>query len=600
MIRFDRALGAVLVGVLAVCVTPSTASAQEEASPDPRFEGFVPVTDAMHQDPDPDDWLMWRRTLDSWGYSPLDQIDRDNVDRIRQVWGRAMEPGINEATPLVYDGIMYLVNPGDVIQALDATSGDLLWEYRWDIVDDLADYNEWGLRQRNLTIYGDRIFHTTADGWLIALDARTGELEWETKTFDYRNYIDHTSAPIVVRGMLVSGEHCRPHSTLEGGCAVRAHDPETGEELWRRHVIARPGEPGGDTWGGLPLEERRHASTWLPGSYDPELDLIYWGTAVPAPSPEVLRGTGEGDLLYTNSTLALDPDDGSIVWYHQHLPRDNWDLDHPFERMLVTTEVAPDPDEVRWINPDVTPGEERRVVTGVFGKPGIVWSMDRETGEFLWARETIFQNVIADLDPRTGEVTINEDVIPRDIRNPVLACPSAQGGKNWAAGAYSPLTGAMYVPMDNVCSRVAPAFREARIEDGYAIRAEGVIHESAGGKAGTIAAVSASTGEMLWRHDQRASVNHNPLLTTGGGLVFSGDMSRAFRAFDQQTGEILWESRLHSPATGFPITYAVDGRQYLAVVVGGGMPGNSTLTPEIDVASGGNAVLVYALPESRR
>lgn len=597
MIRSDRALTALLAALI-LSSLPAPAGGQEDAPPAPLLEGFEPVTDAMLQDPEPEDWLMWRRTLDSRGYSPLDRIDRDNVERIRQVWGRAMEPGINEATPLVHDGVMYLVNPGDVVQALDATDGDLLWEYRWDIVDDLSEYSDWGLRQRNLTIYGDRVFHATADGYLIALDARTGELEWETKTFDYRDYIDHTSAPIVVRGMLVSGEHCRPHSTLEGGCAVRAHDPETGEELWRRHVIARPGEPGGDSWGGLPLEERRHASTWLPGSYDPELDLIYWGTAVPAPSPETLRGTGEGDLLYTNSTLALDPDDGDIVWYRQHLPRDNWDLDHPFERILLTTEVAPDPEEVRWINPDLRSGEERRVVTGVFGKPGIVWAVDRETGEFLWARETIHQNVIADIDPRTGEVTINEDVIPSDIREPVLACPSAGGGKNWAAGAYSPLTGAMYMPMDNTCSRVAPAFREARIEDGYAIRAEGLIPESADGSLGTVMSISASTGETLWRHDQRASVTRNPLLATGGGLVFGGDAARSFRAFDQETGEVLWETRLHSPATGFPITYAVDGRQYVAVVVGGGMAGNSTLTPEVDAVSGGNAVLVFALPES--
>ena len=559
---------------------------------------FTPVTDATLQNPAPEDWLSWRRTLDSWGYSPLDQIDRDNIGQIVEVWSRPMsDAGPNQATPLVYDGIMYLVNPGDIVQALDATNGELIWEFRWDIPEDLADYTDWGLRQRNIAIYGDKIFHTTAAGYLLALDARTGELVWSTRTFDYTDYMDHTAGPIVARGIVVSGEHCRPFSPLPGGCSVRAHDAETGEELWRRYVPARPDEPGGDTWGGLPLERRTHSSTWMPGSYDPELDLIYWGTAVPSPSPEVLRGSGDADLLYTNSTLALDPDTGEIVWYFQHLPRDNWDLDHPFERLLVDVVVAPDPEEVRWINPNITPGEERRVVTGIPGKTGIVWTLDRETGEFLWARETVFQNVISEIDPRTGRPTINEEAIPTEVGDPVLACPNTSGGKLWAAGAYSPLTDVMYMPLDNTCFDIAPAVEEWAVEDGYAIRTSSFIPESADGNLGTIVAISASTGRTVWQYDQRASVNRSPMLATGGHLLFGGDQNRRFRAFDQETGEILWEIVHESPASGFPITYAVNGRQYLAVVIGGGT-GSMMLTPELDDASGNNAILVYALPDS--
>jgi len=563
------------------------------------LEDFIPVTDAMLQNPDPGDWLSWRRTLDSWGYSPLDQIDRSNVHRIEEVWSRPMSRAApNQATPLVYDGVMYLVNPGDLIQAIDATNGDLIWEFWWDIPEDLADYTDFGLRQRNIAIYGDKIYHATAAGFLIALDARTGELVWTTKTFDYRQNMDHTSGPIVARGLLISGEHCRPFSPLPGGCSVRAHDPETGEELWRRFVPARPGEPGGDTWGGLPVERRTHSSTWMPGSYDPDLDLIYWGTAVPAPSPEVLRGSGDADLLYTNSTLALDPDTGEIVWYFQHLPRDNWDLDHPFERLLVNAVVAPDPEEVRWINPGVTPGEERRVVTGIPGKTGIVWTLDRETGEFLWARETLLQNVIEDVDVLTGRPIINEATIPGEVGSPpVVACPAPSGGKLWAAGAYSPLTDAMYMPFNNTCMNLAPSVDEWSVEDGYAIRTNSFIPESANGMLGTIMAISASTGATVWRYDQRASVNRSPMLATGGYLLFGGDENGRFRAFDQESGEILLEIVLDSPPSGFPVTYAVDGRQYLAVVIGGDAAMSTALTPELGYVSGENSILVLALPE---
>ena len=357
-----------------------------------QVETFTPVTDAVLQNPDPADWLMWRRTLDSWGYSPLDQVDSDNVETLRMVWTRALGPGTNQGTPLVYDGVMYMPNPRDVIQAIDAATGDLIWEHRRDRPDDLADYMIGSLidTNRNLAIYGNLIIDTSADDYVFALDATTGELAWETQILDYKVHpANQISGPIIADGKVISGRSCAP----KGGpnaCVIVAHDATTGAELWRRRLIPAPGEPGDETWGGVPFEDRKHVGAWMVPSYDPELNLVYIGTSVTSPAPKFMLGGINNKHLYHNSTLALDADTGAIVWYYQHL-NDHWDLDHPFERLLVDTAVTPDATAVDWINPRLRPGEMRKVITGIPGKTGVVYTLDRETGEFLWATPTVTQ-----------------------------------------------------------------------------------------------------------------------------------------------------------------------------------------------------------------
>ena len=341
---------------------------------------------------------------------------------------------------MVRGGIMFLPNPGDVIHAIDAVTGDLIWEYRREAPDDLASINyipRTGYNiNRSLALYGDSVFASTGDAHIIRLAAETGELIWEAAAGHYSD-TSHTTGPIIVKGMVVSGRTCAP--IIPGGCWIMAHDAEDGRELWRFHLIPRPGEPGYETWGDMPFEMRRHVGAWHSGSYDPETDLIYWGTSVPAPSPEVLRGSGDGHLLYSNSTVALDPDTGELVWYFQHLPRDNWDLDHPFERILADVPVEPDPEAAWVINPDVPYGETRKVLTGIPGKTGMVWTLDRETGQFLWARPTVFQNVIEAIDPETGGVTVNESIIPRSLEDDYgTVCPGASGGKNLARFELQP------------------------------------------------------------------------------------------------------------------------------------------------------------------
>ncbi len=560
-------------------------------------DGIVPVTDAMLQEPDPADWLMWRRTLDSWGYSPLDEIDRGNVGELRMVWSRALAPGAQQGTPLVYDGVLYMPNPRDVVQALDAATGDLIWEYRRPRPDDLEEFVFAALAEanRNIAIYGSLIIGTSADGYVYALDAATGRLAWETRIVDYSRHPAHqTAGPIIAGGKIVSGRGCLP----QGGphaCVVTAHDAATGAELWRRPLIPAPGEPGDETWGSVPYEERRHVGAWMVPSYDAALNLVYVGTSVTSPAPKFLLGGADRTHLYHNSTLALDADTGRIVWFYQHL-NDHWDLDHPFERLLVDTAVTPDPASVAWINPRLRPGEVRRVLTGIPGKTGVVYTLDRATGEFLWATPTVAQNVVSHIDGATGAVSENAELVFTRERAEVLVCPGyVSGGKDWEAGAYSPLTNLMYFPLRNMCARI--------MADTEGMQLYGLVKRDqiAPGtdQVGTVQAISAETGEIVWKYEQRAGTTS--LVATGGGLIFGGDGNGRFRALDHETGDVLWEINLGSMVTGFPITYAVDGRQYVVASTGRSMSStdNMRLTPELRPSTGNN-LFVFALPAGKR
>ena len=569
---------------------------------------FPPVTDAMLQDPAPSDWLMWRRTLDSWGYSPLAEVNRDNVDQLRMVWTRGLATGTGEITPLAYDGVLYVPQANDVIEAIDALTGDRIWDYGRDHPEGLYDYVGFNARNnRNVAIFDNLIINTSDDGFVFALDAQTGETVWETQVFDYKvNTGTHSAGPIIADGRVISGRSCRSKPTYPGGgpeaCFVAAHDALTGVELWRRQLIPAPGEPGYETWGDVPYEQRQHVGSWMPASYDPELKLIIIGTSVTSPAPKFFLGGVEEDHLYHNSTLALELDTGEIRWYYQHL-NDHWDLDHPFERLLVDTAVAPDPDEVEWINPNLEAGEVRKVITGIPGKTGVVYTLDRETGEFLWATPTVFQNVITNIDGVTGEVILNEEVIFRENEQIVFVCPHLLGGRDWEAGAYSPLTNNMYYGLRNNCAdMMATADFETPRDNQLAneiISGQQAIYSLAARarltpgeeNSGTVRAINAETGRTEWVYEQRAgTVSY---VATGGRLVFGGDVNGRFRAHNDETGEILWEINLGAEVVGYPISYAVDGKQYVAVNTGRGLGGVGT--PETR-PSGGTNLFIFALP----
>jgi alcohol dehydrogenase (cytochrome c) len=546
----------------------------------------------MLQDPEPEDWLMWRRTLDNWGYSPLDQIDRGNVQDLALVWTRALAPGDQEGTPLVHDGVMYFPNPFDITQALDAATGDLLWEYRRPVPEDVGEYFPAPGTNRNIAIYGYYILDNGADGYAYAIDARSGELAWETLILDYKHGAKNSSGPIVANGKVISGRSCEPEGGPEA-CVITAFDAETGEELWRTRTIPRPGEAGDETWGDVPYEQRWHVGMWMVPSFDPELNRIYVGTSVTSPAPKFMLAGPTEQYLYHNSTLALDADTGEIVWYFQHIV-DHWDLDHPFERLLLEIEVAPDPESVTWINPRVRSGEVYKVITGIPGKTGIVYTLDRETGQFLWARGTVMQNVVSSINTESGAGIVNPEKIFTRVGQELLICPSTSGGKNYPAGTYSPVTELMYYPLQNTCMMSTSASDTPSLEDLYAIRNRVQITPGEE-NVGTIEAISVETGETAWKYAQRAGMLS--LMSTGGELLFGGDVNGRFRAYDQVNGDILWEVNLGSAVNGYPITFAVDGRQYVAVSTGGsGLAfGLARLTPEL-MPGTGNQLYVFALP----
>ena len=571
-------------------------------------ESFPSVTDAMLQDPAPSDWLMWRRTLDSWGYSPLTEINQENVSQIRMIWTRDLAAATDEITPLAYNGVLYVPQANDVIEAIDAVSGDVIWSYRRDLPEDVGQWiGPHGSNNRNLAIYENLIIDSSAEGFVFALNAQTGEIVWETQVFDYKvNTGTHSSGPIIADGRVISGRSCKSTLSYGGGgpeaCFVAAHDALTGSELWRRQLIPAPGEPGYETWGEVPYELRQQVGSWTPSSYDPELKLIIFGTSVTSPAPKIFLDGVDRNYLYHNSTLALEIDTGEIRWYYQHL-NDHWDMDHPFERLLVETAVTPDPEEVDWINPDLEAGEVRKVITGIPGKTGVVYTLDRETGEFLWATPTVFQNIIKNIDGASGEVTENPDVVFRETEQVVFVCPTWLGGKNWETGTYSPLTNTMYFPLRNTCADMMATAdfdtqRNTELEreilrGGLALYSLAARHRMAPDtqNLGTVRAINAETGRTEWLHEQRAGTTS--LMATGGGLVFGGDANGRFRAHDHETGEVLWEINLGSPVVGFPISYAVDGKQYVSVNTGPWL--GSIGTPELRPSRGTN-LFIFALP----
>ena len=591
-------------------------------------DSFTPVTDAMLQAPDPADWLTWRRTLDGWGYSPLDEINRANVGELRMTWSRPLGVGSQQGAPLVHDGVMYMPNPRDVIQAIDAATGDLRWEHRRPRPDDLEEYAYLLGANRNVALHGRVVIDTSADGYVYALDVETGLPAWETRVVDYTEHpVHHTSGPIVAAGKVVSGRGCLPRGGPHA-CVVTAHDAATGAEVWRTRMIPAPGEPGDETWGGVPFEQRRHVGAWMPPGFDPDLNLLYVGTSGTDPHPKFLLGGVDKAHLYHNSTLALDADTGEIAWTYQHL-NDHWNLDHPFERLLVDTAVAPDPGAVRWINPRLRPGERRRVVTGIPGKTGVAYTLDRATGEFLWATPTVEQNVIDRIDGATGAVSENPEVVFTREGEEALVCPwSETGGRSWEAGAYSPLTHAMYFSLFNTCSEVwvraggpfsliAKVARRFGFEPSFAplcrmanpvvrffgwpclekigLESRGRVASDAD-RAGVVWAISVETGGTVWKHEQR--VRTTSLVTTGGGLVFVGDVNGRFRALDHETGEALWEINLGAPVTGFPITYAAAGRQFVAASTGWSLSSDDALSlaPELRQGRDRGSLFVFALP----
>jgi alcohol dehydrogenase (cytochrome c) len=559
-----------------------------------------PVTQAMLLNPPADDWLMYSRTYDAQRYSPLDQINKQNVGRLSQVWKNDLQAGVIESIPIVHDGVMYLQVPSQengmpktAVQALDATNGKLIWEYRRP--------NGGAARAKTLAIFEDIVIFAAPDNYIVGLDSSTGKVRWETQSTG-----GLSSGTLVFGDKVLTGRTC---NGARANCYIAAHDARTGKEVWRFYTAAGTDDRAGDaSWGGAP-EDKRTASTWgLGGSFDPVRKTVYWGVANPTPNTRAARHAGNIEAisksapsdLYSNSTVALNLETGKLSWYYQHLPGDDWDQDYTDERILIHTAVSPDSKFVKWINPDIPKGQERDIVVNI-GEGGGMFALDRDTGKFLWANPFPYAEpnfLISDIDVKTGITTINWDLVLKQPGENHVIC--AYNTKSYWPMAYHPGKNSFYIPYVDDCldmTRALPASAAGQAdqpERRQGVRRPGSDPEKYGG----IAKVNAATGEIV-RFYEGSVPGNGATLATAGDLVFWGDLNQKFRAFDADTGKILWETTLGGPIQTSTITYRVNGKQYVAVVTGLG-----ALTASIFPRAGvtginpqrNNAIHVFALP----
>ena len=635
---------ALFITLLLVAVIASVAFSQARK--------FTPVTTEMLEKPSPDDWLMFSRTYDAQRFSPLNQIRKNNVGQLKLTWSKDMATGSQESIPLVHDGVLYTITTGPAggpagsyVWALDATNGNLIWEYKRPT----GGANN----TKAFAIFEDMIYYPAGDT-IVALDARTGAVRWETVAAQGGRL---SSGLMMAGDKIISGRTCGG-TPRQASCYIAAHNARTGKELWKFYTAAGADDPVADkSWGGAPVDGRS-ASTWgLTGSYDPAKKIIYWGVANPTPNTRAARHGGNSNAigmsapadLYSNSTVALNPETGKLLWYYQHLPGDDWDQDYTNERVLLRSAFNPDPKAVKWINPSIRKGSQRDISVSV-GEGGGLFALDRNDGTFLWATPFPYDTprfLISRIDP-DGKTWINEDLLVDTPGERHVIC--SYNTKSYWPMSYHPGKNSLYIPYVDNCLDMAsanpaggpvspppyevspttcqgpplPAVTQAapaaagpgrggaapgrggaagpggrgggatgNPERRTAIRREGSDPQKFAG----VAKVNMATGELT-RLFEGCAPGNGATLVTAGDIVFWGDLARNFRAIDADNGKVLWETVLPGSIQNSTITYAVNGKQYVAVLTGrGGV--TSGLINQANIQPpppNTNGIFVFALP----
>jgi alcohol dehydrogenase (cytochrome c) len=562
-------------------VTRGVALPPPPSRPNP-LDKLTPVTDAMLTRPPEGAWLSWRRTHDAYGFSPLKKINRSNVKDLRVAWTWALPVGVNQTAPLVHNGVMFVYGNGDKVQAFDAVTGDLLWQYDRRLPTGVGPTSK-----RSISIYGMRLYVGTSDAHIVALDVKTGKPVWDRPIADSKGGYGITGGTLVARGKVMVGTTGR----APGGNFIVALDTETGKEAWRVSTIARPGEPGGNTWNDIPLEARNGGSVWIPGSYDAVHNLALFGpgnTYDTLPLRDKVNKPGvTNDGLYLDTTLAINVDTGKIAWYFQHQANGQWDLDWAFERQVIELPIN---------------GTTERVIVTT-GKQMIFDFVEAETGRYLTStdvgREAGLQNVVTAIDPKTGAKIVDETLVPGDGKTKVV-CPHVEGGRDWMPTSYDASTKIVYVPWDEACMEMTPVVKGERGMLTTGVRWTMHPKEGNDGKYGRLQAINLETRKTVWVERQRAPVSSGAL-ATAGGLVFVGGIDRMFSAHDARTGQRLWQVRLNDVPASVPISYAAGGQEYIAVIAGAGNPHTlsyNQFVPEFRNPPGlGTTLWVFELPK---